>query len=452
MGLLYYIRVKIKEKKLVINDSVTSKQSNPFDSYNRRAAVMDALNRAIEIFCSHNEPTFDEVMEKALNTFAKIIDINRIVIYRRIDADEKKRLKQAYRWDADAGGLTVESLNLPPDTAAIPKWFDILQLNGCVDQQLCDMPAEQADFMNISCVGPALMVPVFARGWFWGGVFFQDHADGRHFDGDCTDLFLSMARICANAIISAEMEREVTTALFEAEEASRAKSEFLSRVSHEMLTPMNAIAGMTQIAKRSGSLEKTTECLNKLEDASRQLLRLINDLLDISGKREDELKLNDAPFDFNAMFGGILKKTDAAVSKKQQTLIYGIDRSMPSSFVGDEKRLANVIDHLLTNAVKFTPEHGEIRIDVRVTEEKDGITGLKFEISDNGIGISQEHQKEIFNIFEQVDGSMTRKHGGAGLGLPIAKRITEMMGGDIQVESEPGKGSKFTFTCKLRKG
>ena len=205
----------------MINDSVNSGQTKTNEAYERREAIAGALNEALEIFCCHNEETFDEVMAKALSPFAEAIDVNRIVIYRCIDIDEKKRLKQAYRWDRDEGGLTVESLNLLPDTPAIKNWFDILLQNNCVNQQLCDMSGEQVDFMNIFGIKSVFMAPVFVHGEFWGGVLFQDHINSRHFYEDCTDLFLSVARMCVNAIIRADMTSSAEKSLGELSRSKR---------------------------------------------------------------------------------------------------------------------------------------------------------------------------------------------------------------------------------------
>jgi len=237
----------------------------------------------------------------------------------------------------------------------------------------------------------------------------------------------------------------------EVEYLSRVKSEFLARMSHEMRTPMNAIIGMMQVVKMRGIQDNLKDYFSKIEDASHQMMRLIDDALDISGMEYGILKLSDSVFDFNTMIEALTHEIGFNASQKQQTLKFKVDPAIPSSLEGDAKRLKQVITALLANAVKFTPENGEICFDAcMLTEKNDEIT-LQIKVADNGIGISKEQQKKLFKIFEQVDGSNTRKHGGIGAGLALSKHIVEMMGGSIWLESELEKGSSFFFTCKLRK-
>ncbi|MDR2531276.1 MAG: PAS domain-containing protein [Oscillospiraceae bacterium] len=246
------------------------------------------------------------------------------------------------------------------------------------------------------------------------------------------------------------MINEIEKYLFEAQEANRSKSEFLSRMSHEMLTPMNAIIGMTQIAKKKSTTEIQSKFLDEINTASLHLLQLIKDLLDISGRKDGVFILAESAFSFSLMIENIIKETAADFAKKQQTFTYDVDPAIPASLTGDEKRLSQIIVYLLSNAIKFTSERGEIHFSACVVNEDNGAVILQIIVADNGIGIKKEHQVHIFNVFEQVDGSNTRKYGGAGLGLPMARRIVEMMGGKIWVDSDLDKGAKFTFTCKLK--
>ncbi|MCL2211637.1 MAG: ATP-binding protein [Treponema sp.] len=238
----------------------------------------------------------------------------------------------------------------------------------------------------------------------------------------------------------------------EVEYLSRAKSEFLARMSHEMRTPMNAIKGMMQIIKMRGVPDNIKDNLGKIDTASEQMMRLIDDALDISGMEYGIFKIVNSVFNFNAMIEAISQAVGYNASEKKQTLKFDIDPAIPSSLEGDEKRLKQVITSLLANAVKFTPENGEIIFEARMLNDENDIVTLQIDVSDNGIGISKEQQSKLFNIFEQIDGGNTRKYGGIGLGLALSKHIIGKMGGDIWIESELEKGSKFFFTCKLRKG
>jgi signal transduction histidine kinase len=233
-------------------------------------------------------------------------------------------------------------------------------------------------------------------------------------------------------------------------EASRAKRVFQSRMSHEMLTPMNAIMGMLQLANLKEDPVIIKKYLSEIDTASRHLLELINNLLDVSGK-DNALDFIESAFSFNTMIQGALDENNIEAVKKQQSITSDIDPSIPAMLMGDEHRLAQVINNLLENAIKFTPANGEIDLFASKIDEDDATVTLQVEISDNGIGIPEDQRDDIFNIFEQADGSSTRAHGGAGLGLPLSKRIVEVMGGKIWVEQRAEKGSVFAFTCKIKK-
>ena len=245
---------------------------------------------------------------------------------------------------------------------------------------------------------------------------------------------------------------EIVIAKKNAEKGNQAKSEFLSRMSHEMLTPMNAIIGMTQVVGTHNLPGAIRDSFTEIDAAARQLLTLIEDILDISNIEYGAFKLIDSAFDTGAMFRDIKQAIRHNMAEQRHSFVVDIAPNMPAALIGDKKRLKQVIDNLLTNAVKFTPKNGVISLVARTAGETDRMVELKIEIADNGIGISKDDQPELFEMFEQADGSLTRKHGGIGLGLAISKRIAGMMGGDISVESEPGQGAKFVFTCKMRKG
>ncbi len=233
--------------------------------------------------------------------------------------------------------------------------------------------------------------------------------------------------------------------------ASQAKSDFLSNMSHEMRTPMNAIIGMTSIGRNAPDLKQKDYAFSKIADASSHLLGIINDVLDMSKIEADKLELSHIEFDFEKMLRGIISVINFSVETKRQKLTISMDLGGSSRFVGDDQRLAQVIMNLLSNAVKFTPEGGEIGLDIFAEDEQDGECKLCVEVSDTGIGISIEQRERLFRAFEQAESGTSRQYGGTGLGLSLSRRIVELMGGGIEVESEPGKGSTFAFAVKLRR-
>jgi signal transduction histidine kinase/CheY-like chemotaxis protein len=270
------------------------------------------------------------------------------------------------------------------------------------------------------------------------GIKDSNPEDGRSRVG-CVMLILSDVTMLAHAKTDAEA-------------ASRAKSDFLSRMSHEMRTPMNAIIGMTHIAKISPDPERKEYCLDKIDEASTHLLGVINDVLDMSKIEANKFELSPEEFDFEKMIMKVSNVIHFRVEEKRQNFTIYLDPAIPHVLIGDDQRLAQVIANLLSNSVKFTPEEGRIHLDARLQGEEAGFYTIKIAVTDSGIGISKEQQSRIFTSFEQADGGISRKFGGTGLGLAISKRIIEMMGGTIWIESELGEGATFVFTIKVEGG
>ena len=234
-----------------------------------------------------------------------------------------------------------------------------------------------------------------------------------------------------------------------AEDASRAKSAFLSNMSHEMRTPMNAIIGMTAIGRGAANNNRKDYCFGKIDEASTHLLSVINDVLDISKIEAHKFELSISEFEFERALRKAVNVVRFPSEAKSQTLEVSIDERIPSALRGDDQRLTQVITNLLSNAVKFTPEGGEIKVTCDIVSRVGDECLVQVSVSDTGIGISSEQQRHLFTSFEQADSGISRKFGGAGLGLSISKNIVELMGGKISVISKLGEGSTFTFAVRL---
>jgi len=236
------------------------------------------------------------------------------------------------------------------------------------------------------------------------------------------------------------------------EAASRAKSDFLANMSHEIRTPLNAIIGMAAIGKSSPEIKRKEYSLLKIEDASKHLLGVINNILDMSKIEAGKFELSSTMYSFEKMIQRVADIISFRAADKKQKFMVNIDRKIPKTLIGDDQRLAQVITNLLGNAVKFTPESGSITLKAKYSDEENGVCTIQIEVIDTGIGLSLEEQGRLFKSFSQAQGDTARKFGGTGLGLSISKRIVEMMGGKIWVESEPNKGSVFAFTFQAMYG
>ncbi len=238
----------------------------------------------------------------------------------------------------------------------------------------------------------------------------------------------------------------------EAERANFAKSNFLANMSHEIRTPMNAIIGMAKIGSDAVSLEKKDYCFNRIDEASTHLLGVINDILDMSKIEANKFELAFSEFDLENMLMRVVNVVNFTVENKKQNLIVNIDRLFPWNIICDEQRLAQVITNFLSNAVKFTPEYGNITLSASCHSVSDSLCRIDVSVTDTGIGITKEQQDRMFQPFMQADSSITRKFGGTGLGLVISKRIVNLLGGDITLHSREGEGSTFSFSVQAQKG
>jgi len=241
---------------------------------------------------------------------------------------------------------------------------------------------------------------------------------------------------------------ELESARDAAESANRLKSEFLTNVSHELLTPMHGVLGMTDLLLHTRLDREQQEYANTARDSARSLLALIDEMLDFSASERGTLELVNAPFELPHLVDAVIAEFRAAADQKQLWLQAEHAAGAPHVFMGDAKRIRQVLSQLVGNAVKFT-ERGGVTLRVACPEQTRSRAVIKLTVEDTGIGIPPEKLRFIFQKFTQADGSLTRRRGGTGLGLSMAKQLVELMGGIMGVESRAGEGSSFWFTLAL---
>ncbi len=304
------------------------------------------------------------------------------------------------------------------------------------EQKIYDQ--RMSEYGEVASTGVQLVLPVYYSEWSerWFSVNLYSPEPG---------FFVSILTDMTERI---HAEHELHQALEKAETASQAKSEFLANMSHEIRTPINGMLGMIDLTLLTDITYEQRENLKIAKDCADSLLNIINDILDFSKIEAGKLVIETIGFNLRELLDSTIRTNRPLAMKKKLELSCDCPSSLPQILQGDPNRLRQILNNLLNNALKFT-EHGRVTLSAEALAVTDETVELNFSISDTGIGISEQEKAKLFRNFSQVDGSITRKYGGTGLGLVISKQLVQMMGGAITVESQKGKGSTFSFSLKF---
>ncbi|MDR0609864.1 MAG: response regulator [Planctomycetaceae bacterium] len=357
---------------------------------------------------------------------------------------------------ADQQLILLSGLNLETDQTVFPisseEWKQLAGSEQIFsnNQACCESPVTTRIWLDLG-LSSVIFMPIFGNNHQINGVVVGGISEANK------DVYDFLPQELTSPFMVYCQQMNGIMGLFEAIDkanlAGRAKSRFFANLSHEIRTPMNAIIGMTQIAERTKDPEEINRCIQQIKLSSKHLLGLINDVLDISKIEDGKFKLANNAFDLHQVIESVRVSMQQLANNKSLTLLVDFHHldNMRLRLLGDDMRLSQVLINLLGNAIKFTPENGQVRLDIsEFSHGSDSIT-LQFSVTDTGIGIAPEFLERMFKPFEQADNTISRNYGGTGLGLTISQHIVGQMGGSIRVESVLGQGARFTFSIRFER-
>lgn len=400
-----------------------------------------------------SNPNFALATQRAITILGEGASVDRAYLFEN-SKNEKGDLFSSQRFEWSAMGVPPEIDN--PDLQGIPmamygEAVDFLIENKVyqtIVSELADV--ELKGLLEGQEIKSILLIPIFVGKEFWGYVGFDDCTHEKVWSEAETALLLSFADSISNALERKNLEHSLFESMQQAKDANIAKSEFLANMSHEIRTPLNGVIGFSDLLKRTSLDETQRNYLKSITQSGNLLLELINDILDFSKIEAGKLELSPVKLSLKEIAEESLSIFKPKAEEKSIKLILSLDLNLPEVVLMDITRLKQIIINLLSNAVKFTKE-GEIELALQVNEidHKKHIAGITFSVRDTGVGISKEKEKVIFEAFAQEDNSTTRKYGGTGLGLSISNKLLELMQSKLELETELGKGSKFSFTLDV---
>jgi PAS domain S-box-containing protein len=461
---------------LVINGKMTGLVGVARDVTHRKAieeevirqySLMDTVNMAAAVLLEPGTDGGINAINYSMEMVCQSVGADRVFLWQNISKDDGSlHYKQLCKWTRPEYAMGDD---LPEYSyeEAMPEWKDQLFAGQNINGPLDTLPGYDPEIFSIYAMQSILIVPLFLKGEYWGFVSFDDCRNRRFFPQADEHILRSWGLLVVGATRRAKMmldlehaveeakraSSEAMKAYAEAETALEAKSRFIANMNHEMRTPMNVIVGLTDLLLEEKEVSgKAKETLHKINIAGNTLMGLINDVLDISKAEAGKMDLMTVEYDVASMLNDIIALNSIRAEDKPIEFKLDIDKNLPVNLFGDDLRVKQILNNLLSNAFKYT-KIGNVTLGVSCQREgrrQGDYVWLSFSVSDSGIGIRKEDVEKLFTDYNQVDTRTNREIEGTGLGLSITKKLVELMEGEISVESEYGKGS--VFSVRIRQG
>ena len=420
----------------------------------QRNKLSNTANNASSILLQSDINAFAVDLFHCMGMFAEALNVDHISIWKNNMQDNKLYYSKIFEWEygielQDYYSMGAEAKSYSSDS--LLNWEEQLSQGNYISSLARDMTPEERELFTSHGGLSVFIVPVFIHDEFWGFVSFSNCKFEQTFNENEQTFMHSGSLVIANALLQNDTKKnlhftatQLETALISAQKANSAKSDFLANMSHAMRTPLNAIIGLSGlILENNGLDEETAMNLENIYGAGLTLLHTVNDILDISKIEASMLDLVEVEYDVPSLINNTIMQNIMRIEDKPIELKLDINEEIFTRLRGDELRVEQMINNLLSNAIKYTNE-GTVTLYVRCAREKDAVW-VTVTVEDTGRGVRREDFDKLFEEYAQLDKESNRKIEGTGLGLPLTKKLSELMGGSISVESEYGKGSIFTF-------
>ncbi|MDR1802150.1 MAG: transporter substrate-binding domain-containing protein [Treponema sp.] len=444
--------MEITRAPLIRNGTIVGLLTMAMDITKRKKAekAIRTVNSVSEILLDPNIDEFFNNLSHAMKVIAEAVDGDRVYIWENHVIDGKLYCTQLYEWSENARPQQGREITINiPYSENLPGWEEALSHGRCINNPVRYLsPQEQAQLFPQDIVS-ILVAPVFVQEKFWGFFGVDDCQRERKFTENEEMVMRSTSSMIANAIMRQDLALNLQIAFEMANAANRSKSEFLATMSHEIRTPMNAILGITQIQIQNEDLPKEhVSALEKIYSSANTLLGIINDILDMSKIEAGNMELTPVEYSTPSIINDVVQINIVRIGSKPIEFRLELNENLPSRIYGDELRIKQILNNLLSNAIKYT-EKGFVKLSVSHSIEG-GDLMLGFAVEDSGQGMKSEDSRQLFEAYTRFNTGANRIIEGTGLGLSITKKLVEMMGGTIGVESEYGKGSTFTVKVKQK--